>query len=84
MEYSGGSGEKKKVRLMDAGKGASKNEAGKAAGGGGGGKKGEDLAQQSLNDDEPPTVKSNFFDFQEDADTDVWGPRFTRTLRKAR
>ena len=65
-------GDKRKVKFME---------------GKGGAGKGEEVVQPLGNGgDADPTesIKRNFFDFQDDADTDVWGPKFTRTLRKAR
>ena len=32
----------------------------------------------------PKYRDDNFFDFQTGPDTDIWGPSFTRTLRKTR
>ena len=66
-------GDKRKVKFMD----------GRGAGG-----KGDEVVQSLGNGDTDPTENrkkgGNFFDYHEDADTDVWGPKFTSTLRKAR
>lgn len=68
--------DKRRVKFME-GKGG-------AAGGG----RGEETVQSQAGADieakEDIKKKPNFFDFQEDVDTDVWGPKFTSTLRKAR
>lgn len=68
VESSITSGEKKKVKLME-------------------GKVAEEVLGNGNVDPTESIVtvgkKKNFFDFEE-IDTDVWGPKFTTTLRKSR